>query len=100
MRDDAGLRRHVASAFDAPPCLLAQVQAAKRLLQGADAEAARVSEGANGAAKDIVSPRGGEQIPQDTPECLNMVYDNTLFQPEVTACLCWVYCPWVLQLTV
>ncbi len=79
-------------AFDAIPCLLAQVQAAKRLLQGADAEAARVSERANGAALDVVSPRGEGQIPQDTPDSLNMVYDNTLFQSEVAACLCWVYC--------
>ncbi len=79
-------------AFDAPPYLLAQAQAAKRVPQGADAEAARVSEGANGAAMDVVSPRGGGQIPQDTPECLNKVYDNTLFQSEVAARLCWVYC--------
>ncbi len=51
-------------AFNAPPCLLAQAQAARRVLQEADAEAARVSEGANEAALDVVSPKGGGHTPQ------------------------------------
>ncbi len=88
------------SAFEASPCLLAQAQAARRVLQEADAEAARVPGGANGSALGVVSSRGGGHTPQDTPGCLNMVFDNTLFESEVTACLCWVYCLWVLQLTV
>ena len=38
----------------------------------------------------------GGHTPQDTPGYSNLVFDNTLFETEVTACLCWVYCLWVL----
>ena len=47
-----------------------------------------------------LSPRGGGHTPQNTPDFLAMVCDNTLFESEAAACLCWVYCLWALQLTV
>jgi hypothetical protein len=70
------------------------------MLQEADAEAARVPGGANGSALGVVSSSGGGHTPQDTPGYSNLVFDNTLFETEVTACLCWVYCLWVFQLAV
>ena len=87
-------------AFIVTPYLLAQAQAARKVPQGADAEAARVSGGGNGSALGVVYPRGGGHTPQNTPDFLALVYDNTLFESEVAACLCWVYCLWALQLTV
>ena len=75
-------------AFNAPPYLLAQAQAARRVPQGADAEAASVPGRANGSALGVVSPRGGGHNPQNTPEFLAMLYSNDLFEPEVAACLC------------
>ncbi|KAL0055191.1 hypothetical protein WJX82_008551 [Trebouxia sp. C0006] len=59
-----------------------QAQAAKRVLQGADAEAASVPGGANGSALGVLSPRGGGHTPQNTPEFLAMLHDNELFEPE------------------
>ncbi|DBA76101.1 TPA: hypothetical protein ACH3X1_009845 [Trebouxia sp. C0004] len=59
-----------------------QAQAARRVLQGADAEAARVPGGANGSALGVVSPRGGGHTPQNTPDFLAMVFSNELFEPE------------------
>ena len=81
------------SAFDAPPYLLAQAQAARRMPQGADAEAARVPGGATGSALGVVSPRGGGHTLQNTPDLLAMLYSNDLFEPEVAACLCFLYRP-------
>ena len=72
-------------AFNVPPYLLAQAQAARKVPQGADAEAARVSGG--GSASGVVSPRGGGHTPQSTPDFLALVCDNTLFESEVAACL-------------
>ncbi|KAL0018833.1 hypothetical protein WJX77_008429 [Trebouxia sp. C0004] len=59
-----------------------QAQAARRVLQGADAEAARVPGGANGSALGVVSPGGGGHTPQNTPDFLAMVFSNELFEPE------------------
>lgn len=75
-------------ALNVPPWLHAQAQAAKRVLQGADAEAASVPGGVNGSALGGLSPQGGGYTPQNTPDFLAMLHDNELFEPEVAACLC------------
>ncbi|KAL0027993.1 hypothetical protein WJX79_009296 [Trebouxia sp. C0005] len=59
-----------------------QAQAARRVLQAADADAASVPGGANGSVFGAVSPRGGGHTPQNTPDFLAMLWDNELFEPE------------------
>ncbi|DBA84279.1 TPA: hypothetical protein ACH3X2_006336 [Trebouxia sp. C0005] len=62
-----------------------QAQAARRVLQGADADAANVPGGANGSALGAVFPRGGGHTPQNTPDFLAMLFTNELFEPEAGA---------------
>ncbi len=57
------------------------------MLPGADVEAASVPEGANGSALGGLSPWGGGNTPQNTPDFLAMLHEYELFEPEVAACL-------------